>query len=118
MTDEDVLRRSIQESRGEVDPLLAICLSCAVPLWIEEVRRWDPAVRQTRAHEAGHVIAYGAGAAAVATGGKERNKSTAKKKRPNKGASEVFNAMAMGLAILAFCPGGVTFAGNHWEAGQ
>ena len=112
MTDDDVLRRSIEESRGEVDPLLAVCLSCAVPLWIERVRRWDPTVRQTHAQEAGHVIAYGAGAAAVATGGKERSR----KKRPNKGASEVFNAMACGIAILAYCPGGVTFAGNHWEA--
>jgi hypothetical protein len=85
-----------------------------VPLWIEEVRRWDPTVRESRAHEAGDAIAYGGGAAAVATGGKERNKSK-KKKRPNQGAAEVFNAMSMGLAILAFCPGGVTFAGNHWE---
>ena len=27
-----------------------------------------------------------------------------------------FNAMAQGLALLAFCPGGIVFAGHHWEA--
>lgn len=116
MDDTEILRRSIEESRGEVDPLLAICLSCAVPLWIERVRSWTPEERQAKAHAAGHVIAYGSGAAAVATAGKERSKSKAKKKRPNQGAAEVFNAMACGLALLAHCPGGVTFAGCHWEA--
>lgn len=112
MDDAEILRRRIEESRGEVDPLLAISLSCAVPLWIEKVRHWDPTVRETRAHECGHVIAYGGGAAAVATGGRERTKG---KKRPNEGAAEVFNAIACGLALLAYCPGGVTFAGSHWE---
>lgn len=112
MDDAEILRRSLEESRGEVDPLLSICLSCAVPLWIEKVRSWTSEEREAKAHAAGHTIAYGSGAAAVATGGKERSK----KKRPNQGAGEVFNAMAMGLALLAYCPGGVTFAGNHWEA--
>ena len=116
MDDTEILRRSIEESRGEVDPLLSICLSCAVPLWIEKVRSLSPGEREAKAHAAGHVIAYGNGAAAVATGGKERSKSQAKKKRPNQGAAEVFNAIACGLAILAYSPGGVTFAGNHWKA--
>ena len=30
--------------------------------------------------------------------------------------ARVFNALAASLAILAFCPGGVTFLGEHWEA--
>ena len=29
--------------------------------------------------------------------------------------ARVFNALAASLAILAFCPGGVTFLGEHWE---
>jgi|GEM_PF-2057796 len=29
-------------------------------------------------------------------------------------AAEVFNALARGLAALAYQPGGVTFAGRHW----
>ena len=97
-----LLRRQLDETREATDPLMSICLSCAVPLWIAKVRGWDPAVRQTKAQEAGHMIAYGAGAAAVGTGGKERTR----KKRPNQGAAEVFNSIAMGLAILAFCRAG------------
>lgn len=112
MEDAEVLRRAIVESAGEIDPVMAICLSCAVPLWIETMRSWSAGRRETEAHAAGHTIAYGAGAAAVATGGRERNKSS----RGNKGAAEVFNAVAKGLAILAYCPGGVTFGGQHWEA--
>ena len=109
------MRRTVEEGRGEVDPLLRICLSAAVPLWIEKVRAWTPEEREVKARAAGHTIAYGAGAAAVATGGKERNKKKATKQRPNQGAAEVFNAMARGPAILAYGPGGVTFAGSHWE---
>lgn len=33
-----------------------------------------------------------------------------------KGCASAFNALAEGLAILALCPGGVRFAGRHWEA--
>jgi hypothetical protein len=113
MDNAEILRRQILETREATDPLMAICLSAAVPLWIEKVRAWTPEERQANAHAAGHMIAYGAGAAAVATGGKERNKST--RKRPDQGAAEVFNSIACGLAILAYCPGGVTFAGQHWE---
>jgi hypothetical protein len=119
VTDEDVLRRSIEERRGELDPLLSICLSAAVPLWIEKVRRWDPTVRESRAHEAGHVIAYGAGAAAVATGGKERNKKTAKKKRPNQGAAEVFQRHGHGVGNPSLLSGrgdvcGQPLGGHRW----
>jgi hypothetical protein len=110
MDDAEILRRSIEETRRDTDPLMAICLSCAVPLWIEKVRQWTPDMRQVKAHAASHVICYGSGAADVATGGKERGKG-----RRKGAAAEVFNSIACGLAILAFCPGGVTWGGNHWE---
>jgi len=29
--------------------------------------------------------------------------------------AETFNAVAKGIAALAFCPGGVTIFGRHWE---
>jgi hypothetical protein len=124
MDDAEILRRSIEETRRDTDPLMAICLSFAVPLWIDMVRTWSPDMRQVRAHEAGQVIAYGAGAAAVATAGKERNKTSSKKRKgkkgtalkPREGPAEVFNSIACGLAILAYCPGGVTWGGSHWEA--
>ena|SRR3990167_8501246 len=30
--------------------------------------------------------------------------------------ADVFNALARGIAILSFCPGGVTLFGEHWES--
>jgi hypothetical protein len=111
MDDAEILRRSIEETRDATDPLMALCLSFAVPLWIDMVRSWTPEARQAKAQAAGHMIAYGAGAADVATGGKERGKG-----RRKGAAAEVFNAVACGLAILAYQPGGVTWGGSHWEA--
>lgn len=110
MDDAEILRRKLEETRESTDPHMALCLSFAVPLWIDIVRGWDPKEREAKAHAAGHTIAYGAGAAHVATGGKERGKGR------TGDAATVFNSIACGLAILAFSPGGVTFAGRHWEA--
>ena len=31
-------------------------------------------------------------------------------------AAGLFNRMAKALAVLSFCPGGVTLFGSHWEA--
>jgi hypothetical protein len=124
MDDAEILRRSIEETKKDTDPLLHISLMCAVPLWIEVVRGWSPDMRMVKAHAASHTIAYGAGAADVATGGRERRgkKGKGKKKakmgtstKPREGAAEVFNSIACGLAILAYCPGGVTWGGSHWE---
>jgi hypothetical protein len=127
MDDAEILRRSLEETKKDTDPLLHISLMCAVPLWIEVVRGWSPDMRQVKAHAASHTIAYGAGAADVATGGRERRgKGNGRKKgkkakkgtptKPRQGAAEVFNSIACGLAILAYCPGGVTWGGSHWEA--
>ena len=30
--------------------------------------------------------------------------------------AQVFNALARGIAVLSFCPGGVTLFGEHWES--
>lgn len=38
--------------------------------------------------------------------------------RGEPGAAQAFNALARGLALGAYQPGGVTFAGTHWEAGS
>jgi hypothetical protein len=107
--DAEVFRRSLEETRRDTDPLLAVALQFAVPMWIEQVKAWSHNERQARAHAASDVIAYGGGAAHVATAGKERG-------RGKKGeAAQVFNAIACGLAILSFCRDGVTWAGSHWE---
>jgi hypothetical protein len=31
-------------------------------------------------------------------------------------AAEIFNRVAEAIAIMSFCPGGVTLFGEHWEA--
>lgn len=36
--------------------------------------------------------------------------------RSEPGAALAFNAVARGLALCAYLPGGVTFAGMHWQA--
>jgi len=80
--------------------LMKLTLQAAVPLWIEKVRHYSDAQRTERAGlcaqviaEKGDVLQYG-----------------------GKGAGKAFNALAEGLACLAFAPGGVKFAGMHWEA--
>lgn len=100
--------------------LLAVALSFAVPLWIEEVRGMTDEQRAARAHECSRIVSlgekcdetrgqHGSGPALMACGEAARG--------ANKGGpAAVFNATALGLAIMAFQPGGVTYLGQHWEA--
>jgi hypothetical protein len=94
--------------------MLATALSVAVPLWIEVVRLMDPEQRVEVAAECSAIIAsgekcdatrgrHGAGPALLAHGMPGRTR-------------DVFNATALGLAVLAFAPGGVDYLGIHWEA--
>ncbi len=108
-TPEDILRMRLEESRKDLDPVTTVFLATTVPLYIEEMRGWSADKRMHTAHELGsEVIAHGQGAAAIADpdarGGKRGE------------VARVFNAIARGLACLAFCPGGIVFAGHHWEA--
>jgi hypothetical protein len=109
-TEQDLLRMSIEESKGDVPPLMRLFLSTAVPLWIDRVQHWRPVYREQRAHEIGAEI--GASQALVADGNVEGRVAKADRGKVAAG----FNLIAEGLALLAFCPGGVTFAGHHWEA--
>jgi hypothetical protein len=79
--------------------VMLISLEAAVPLWIERLRHVPADLLRERAShladvvaEKGDVLQYG-----------------------GKGCAEAFNAVAEGLAALAYCPGGVTFCGLHWE---
>jgi hypothetical protein len=91
-----------EHQRSKAD-LLAEALAIAVPLWIERYRdmNWEEARR--RGHicsqvvaEKGDIILY---------------------RGPRKGeTAAAFNRLAEGLAILAHSSGGVTFAGQHWQA--
>ncbi|MEV7264665.1 hypothetical protein AB0N38_14045 [Micromonospora aurantiaca] len=84
---------------------LLIALDCAVPLWMLQLRAETPAAREhTR-----RLWAQG-GASIVASQGDVLQYGS---KRPGE-AAKAFNALAQGLAALAWQPGGVTFAGRHW----
>lgn len=85
---------------------LSIALSAAVPLWIAEIRRkGGPDAEDMEAcrrfsdelAEHGDLLQYRGG-------------------RPGQTA-DLFNNFAYCLAVMSFCPGGVRFAGNHWESG-
>lgn len=84
---------------------LLIALNAAVPLWMLELERMTPEIRELdrqmwarRSADAiaanGDVLMYGS-------------------KRQGE-AAKAFNALAQGLAAAAYQPGGVTFAGRHW----
>lgn len=86
--------------------LLSIALSASVLLRIEEIRQhghdvWWETVQAKREEwvtaiaEKGDILQY--------RGGKKGE------------TARVFNLTAEALAHLAFCPGGVTFMGQHFE---
>ena len=84
-----------------MNDLLSISLSAAVPLWIEKLRALEPEQRLARAGGLSDIIAAH-GDIILYRGGKRGE------------SAKAFNALAEGLAIGAFQPGGVTFAGEHW----
>lgn len=81
-------------------PDIIIALEAAVPLHILLMRDWPETRRINEAHWASDVIAERGDL--LQYGGKRG------------AAAAAFNALAKGLAIGAFAPGGVTFAGHHW----
>lgn len=107
-SDQQLLRMRIEESRGDIDPVTASFLGLAVPMWIDRMRAWDPDRRAFTGRELVETIAYEQSVAALAD---PEARGTAKKGEK----ARAFNAIAQGLACLAFCPGGVVFAGHHWE---
>lgn len=112
LTNADLLAVRIEESRSDVAPIAAQFLKLAVPMWIDSMRWWRPAHREMVAHRVGEEIA--ASHALVADENPE-----GRVPRSEQGTVAVgFNLVAQGLALLAFCPGGVVFAGCHWEAQQ
>src|SRR5262245_37321400 len=111
-TDADILDMSLERSERERtglggDWFLGMFLT-AVPQWVRRHYRTDPNERVKRAHELGEVIAFSQGAAAIADpDARSHEKGEVEK---------VFNALAEGMAIGAFCPGGTPpFMGVTWE---
>lgn len=83
--------------------LLAMSLSAAVPLWIEEFRHLSFDEIQKIARESAQVVA-------------EKGDIIQFKSKKKGESAAAFNALARGIACLAFAPGGVTTFGSHWEA--
>lgn len=107
---------------GEVQRLmLRIALSVAVPLWIEVVRQMPAEQRAEVAEECHSLVNYGNNDPDPLRGrgnsGPERMASGMPPNKPGD-IGRVFNATALGLAVMAFAPGGVTHLGIHWEARQ
>lgn len=92
--------------------LLSTSLSVAVPLWImqlDELRKTldpDDFARHLsdRAGVCSRVVAETGDYLMFRGEGKQKGKS-----------AEVFNRLAEGVACMAFCPGGITAFGSHWE---
>ena len=81
---------------------MRMALGAAVPLWVFKLRQQPWKVLSKRAHECAHIVA------------EKGDILQYRGKKPGETAA-AFNALAEGLAILSFCPGGVTFLGEHWE---
>lgn len=86
-------------SETAVPALLQTSLQAAVPLWIMEISSWSVERRMESARECADVVA--AHGDDLQYGGKH--------------CAETFNKLALGLACLAYVPGGVRFLGDHWN---
>lgn len=112
VSDDDVFAMVLEQSghhgAGLGGPWFRPLLLDAVPRWAQRHADTAPDARVARAHELGEVIAYSQGAAALA------DPDAVGTEQPG-ALAEVFNAIAEGLAIGAFCPGGATLCGINWE---
>lgn len=87
-----------------MNDLLAIVMSAAVPLRIAELRAAGGPSEDdiSRARSFAHTLAEEGDT--LQFGGRKGR------------AAELFNSLAHALAVLSFCPGGVTFCGQRYEA--
>jgi hypothetical protein len=108
-SDDEILRMRVAESEQDVDPVTKAFLGLTVPMWIELMRPWHAERRVHKGHELAELIAYEQAIAAMCD---PEARGTVKRGELGK----AFNAIAQGLACLAYCPGGIVFAGHHWEA--
>lgn len=84
---------------------LAISAACAVPLRIAEYRAKGGPTEADRERVRGHSQLLAEKGDVLQMGGGKKGE-----------AARVFNALVDGLAVLAFQPGGVRFAGQRYEA--
>lgn len=113
-TEADVEAMALEQSERESGALggqwfLPLLLD-AVPRWATRHFTTDPDARVKRAHDLGeNIIACSQGAAAVAD-------QDARGTAHEGDVAEIFNAIAEGLALGAYCPGGTPgVSGMKWE---
>jgi len=94
--------------------LLLLSLRTLVPLWIAHARHWTTEQRCARAHEASGVIAGGEKCDELR--GRHGNGPASFANGSPLGDGAILNSLAMGIALLALQPGGIDYAGAHWEA--
>jgi hypothetical protein len=92
-----------EEVRPPSESLLAFTLAAAVPIWILRLRELSDEERQERSRICGDWVAFH-GDHLLYRGPKPGD------------TAEVFNRLAEGIGCLAFCPGGVTTFGQHFDA--
>ncbi len=93
------------------DALLSTALAMAVPLALADLRqRGGP-----REGDWAQARAFGERLACHGDAPLFRTDSAAARQEGRDTAS-MFNGLVRALAVLAYCPGGVTFQGLHWEA--
>lgn len=90
-------------SSPTVDSLLSGILQLAVPLWIDQLRKYDWNYVLGRVKECSQFIA-------------EHGDNILCRSKKKGESAKAFNYLAEGIACLAFCPGGVKMFGEHWEA--
>lgn len=83
------------------DVALVESLAFFVPMWRDEIRDLTDEQRVARAKRCSSIV--GSLGDALQFGSRQAGRVT-----------EVFNALAEGLACAAYQPGGITFAGRHW----
>jgi len=83
-------------------PLMLATLQVAVPLWAERLKHQRLADLLPRARELAQVVA-------------EKGDVLQFKSKKRGETAKAFDALAEGLAILSFAPGGVRFSGVHFE---
>ncbi len=82
--------------------MLRSTLGVAIPLWVFELKKLPWPEIEKIAHESSQIIA-------------EKGDVLQFRSKKKGETAAAFNALAKGLAALSFCPGGVTFLGDHYE---
>ena len=92
----------LSEHERNVKALMLMTLEVAIPIWVNSLKHLPWSYLAEQAGKCAGIVAE--------KGDILQYRSSVKGE-----TAKAFNALAEGLAILSFCPGGVKFMGRHWE---